>query len=251
MGIENKSLPPLPEKNISGDEISEIRLVQTDEFLKNQQLEIIAKVKENQEITEIRDFLNPEYTEKSSVMVATTGTEITDFDQALTMLVLKDNPDRIVDDILKQIPEGFTPQDNNLGEVALSIRIWLTESAGNAIRHIGYRYNGINDITYEVDIFSKILVANDGRQFLEIDIQDNGIGIKPEILDIIGTKPFTTSKEHKQTAGTIWAGGHGRFSFYFKTETANPRGWKMRIENRTDGESGAISSLIIPLRKDI
>ena len=87
-----------------------------------------------------------------------------------------------------------------------------------------------------------------GGRYLEVSMQDNGIGIKPENLEKIGQERFTTSGEHTKSAGTLHGGGHGRFSADFKNEIAHPREWEMSIKNRDDGDQGAISLLTIPLR---
>ena len=124
-------------------------------------------------------------------VIASTN-QVTNYDEALGQFVLGDNPDKMVSQILKQIPQGLRISDNELGDIHQSIRVWLTESAGNAARHISYRQAEEQSIKYDIQISCKIL-SKDGRSCLQISMQDNGIGIKPENLDKIGKERFTTS----------------------------------------------------------
>lgn len=199
------------------------------------------------EITSIRASFGLEETKEKGILIASTGEEITEYDEALGNFVLNNNPDKIVDQILSQIPNDVTMADNYRGEIKQSIRIWITESAANAARHISYRQTGNDPIQYHIEVFCRIKMMHGGK-YLEISMQDNGIGIKPENLGKIGQERFTTSGEHKSPAGTLHGGGHGRFSTEFKHDYAHPREWEMSIKNRDDGAQGAISFLTIPLR---
>lgn len=202
---------------------------------------------DNTKIREIRASLGLETREEKGILLASTGEECTDYDEALGKFVLDDSPDRIVNQILDQIPNSLTMADNYLGEIKQSIRIWITESAANAARHISYRKTRNDPIQYHIEIFCRTKMMHGGK-YLEISMQDNGIGIKPENLDKIGQERFTTSTEYKNQTGTLHGGGHGRFSADFKNEIAHPREWEMSIKNRDDGKQGAVSFLTIPLR---
>ncbi len=203
-----------------------------------------TRKRDQSKIVDIRASLG---LEEKGILIASTEGEITDFDKALGQFVLDDNPDKIVDQILGQVPNDLTMADNYLGEIKRSLRIWITESAANAARHISYRQTGSSPIQYHIEIFCRIKMMHGGR-YLEVSMQDNGIGIKPENLEKIGQERFTTSGEHKKSAGTLHGGGHGRFSADFKHGTAHPREWEMSIKNRDDGDQGAISLLTIPFR---
>ena len=206
-----------------------------------------ARKRDEAKIAEVRASLGLEQTEEKGIRIASTGEEIRDFDEALGGFVLDNNPDRIVDQILSQVPNDLVMVDNELGGIKQSIRIWITESAANAARHINCRQTGDDPIQYNIEVFCRIKMMHGGK-YLEISMQDNGVGIKPENLKKIGEERFTTSGERKKTAGTLHAGGHGRFSYDFKNQSAHPREWEMSIRNRNDGKQGAISFLTIPLR---
>lgn len=195
----------------------------------------------------IRKSLGLESLGAKKIRIADTGKGVTEFDMALGGFVLNDAPDRIVSDILKQIPTGLGIVDNGLSDIEKNIRIWLTESAGNSARHISYRRAEDGAVNYEIGVYCRIIMKHGGTYF-EISMQDNGVGIPPENLAKIGEQKFTTSALHVSPSGTLHPGGHGRFSVDFKHENAHPREWEMSISNRDDGEKGAVSYLIIPLR---
>lgn len=201
---------------------------------------------DNEKLEKVRSLLGLEQVNQNSTQVFSSKEGITDFDTALGELVLENHPDKIVEQILTHIPEGFSAQDNNLGEVEKSIRIWTTESAGNAARHISYRQNEEKNIQYDIKISCANLTEGE-KKYLQISMTDNGVGIKPENLEKIGSEQFTTSKENKEVEGNLHAGGHGRFSVDYKNEIATPRGWEMAIQNRSDGQRGAATFLKIPL----
>lgn len=203
---------------------------------------------DQEKLADIRSRLGMERISSQREWIFRTKESTTDLDVALGELVLENYPDKIVEQILSHVPEGFSIQDNNLGDVEKSIRMWLTESAGNAARHIDYRQKEEPGIQYEIGIYCANITEGE-KKYLQITMIDNGIGIRPENLEKIGNEYFTTSKEHEEVGGKLHVGGHGRFSVEYKNEIAIPRGWEIEIKNREDGSSGAISSLKIPLMK--
>ncbi len=179
-------------------------------------------------------------------LVLQIDSDSTDPDSVLKQLVVDDIPIQIVNKILQYIPSNFSISDNNVGDIEWCILIWLTETACNAVRHIGYRMNIENNISYEISI-SYAITNKGGIKKLQINMQDNGIGIKPEHQDIIGTREFTTSADHNSRTGELFQGGYGRFFYFFKKDYAFPRWWELGVKNRSDNKQGAVSFLEIPL----
>lgn len=176
--------------------------------------------------------------------------ELTNPDSVLNQLVIDDVPIQIVNNILQHVPSNFLISDNNVGNIDYCIKIWLTETACNAVRHIGYRMNSENNIPYEIVISCAIINEGNINKF-RINLQDNGIGIKLEHQDIIGTREFTTSTDHHSRSGELFQGGFGRFFYHFKNDYISPRGWEIGVKNRNDDLKGAISFLEIPLIESI
>jgi hypothetical protein len=203
---------------------------------------------DNEKMAEIRSRIGLEQSDSNAEQIFSSKEGILDFDVALGELVLEDYPDKIVEKIMTHVPEGFSLQDNNLGEIEKSIRIWTTESAGNAARHISYKQNEEKNTQYNIEISCADL-TQDEKKYLQISMTDNGVGINSENMEKIGNQRFTTSKENKEVEGILHAGGHGRFFVDYKNEIASPRGWEMGIKNREDGKSGATTFLKIPLMK--
>jgi len=175
-----------------------------------------------------------------------TSTGIMSPDDALRELVIGENTDEIVLQILARVPEGFLIEDNGFGEVEHSIKVWLQESATNAIRHIGYREGG--QVPYDIQISSSVLMEG-GNTCLRIAMKDNGIGIRSDYLEKIGREKFTISAGKQTAKGRLHQGGNGLFFYLFKKDNADPRGWRISIQNREDGEQGAVSFLTLPLKK--
>lgn len=93
----------------------------------------------------------------------------------------------------------------------------------------------------------RIRALREGKN-LRVQVLDNGEGISPEVLSVVGKKKITTKNVKQKVSGrTLGWQGEGLWAAFGVAEN---RGWRLTIENRSETQ-GVVASVVIPLHSGL